>query len=471
MGLTDLLEEDAKRWGETCAGMGRRQIMRVTGLGQERARRLAARLRQVPAAPAQNDAQNGPKASGVTIQRQPNGDLHVEAQGREGHPSSPLGQGPVRNLDELMAEAEIDPAAWTTDDFKVRTWPTAMRFRRTGSDGQRLDDEVVVVRNWYCAATFRRRLDRVTSPADWGARLERRERPNVTATRVAVVIPDIHVGYRWGRGHQALHPLHDWAAIDAVFQLVHVVRPDVVQVLGDLLDNAAFSTKFPVALELRDTVRPSLLTGHAILRQIRIDCPSAEIDYQGGNHESRGERGAVGTEFDGLTPADDVDGAPLLSFARMLGLDALDISWRNYGEHRWLFERILVEHGSKVKSRGGLTVAEIIRDAQTSVLFGHIHRAEMASRTIHGPAGRRVITACSPGTLARIDGTVPGVSNRPDWQQGVALVSFDGGQEHIELVPIHDGVLYWRGERFEGDGDRLADEVAKQIRYPQIAST
>jgi hypothetical protein len=381
------------------------------------------------------------------------------------------GQGLVRNLDDLAREAGIDLAVWAADDFKVRTWATPMRRRRAGVDGKRADDEVCVVRSWYVAAAFRRRLDTLTAATDWTPR------PRVAPIRsaavpVAVLLPDMQIGYRWGPRHRQLLPLHDWAAIDAALRFVRVVQPQVVQNLGDGLDFAAFSTKFAVPLELRDTARPSLLTAHAILRRQRDAAPSAEIDYQGGNHEARSETALIGTEYDGLTTAGAPDGPPVLSFAHLLGLDALDVTWRRYGEHRWLFDRVLVHHGDVVRAKGGGTVAAVIRDAHHSVVFGHIHRLELASRTIHGPAGRRVITAATPGCLCRTDGAVPGVSQRPDWQQGVGLVWWDETrqQEHIELIPIHDGVLVWRGERIEGEGAELAAEVGAAIGWPQVAA-
>lgn len=480
----DLLKEDVVRWGSEVAGLSYRQILGHTDLGTSRAERLHAwlhrfglELPELESAPLQeelevaDEASEPPASPGVTVrQRSEGADLEVEAQGNDAH-SSERDQGVVRNLEELMAQADIDPAQWTADDFQARTWATPMRRRRMGEGGVRLDDEISVVRSWYVSAKFRRRLDKVTSAADWGKRVPRRARAVTSPSVAAVIFPDMQLGYRWGRGHQVLEPLHDWAAIDAGLRLLQLVQPDVVQNLGDGLDFAAFSTKFPVALELRDTTRPSLLSMHALLRMQRELVRGAEIDYQGGNHEERSERALVGTEYDGLTRADAPDGPPVLSFASLLGLDALDITWRRYGEHRWLFDSVLVHHGDKVKSRGGLTAADVIRDAQSSVLFGHIHRLEQASRTIHGPAGVRTITAASPGCLCRVDGAVPGVTKRPDWQQGMGIVWWDAArkQDHLELIPIHDGILYFRGDRIEGDGVRLAAEVAEQIRYPQVA--
>lgn len=774
------LAEDLERWGAECASLSYRQILSHTDIGSARAERLCAWLKRNPP-PLGGTATAPPTtAPSVTVTQVAADEIKVEVKGQH-HPSAELGQGVVRNLSELVAEAAIDLSEWAADDFTVRTWSTPMRMRRKDAD-----DELAVVRNWYASAKFHRRLDGCVSAADWGERVKRTPRP-AAKVMTALCIPDIHIGYRWSRGHQALVPLHDWAALDAVLQLLEVAGPDVVQILGDVLDHAAMSTKFQVPLALRDTVRPSLLTTHAILRSVRLAARCAAIDWTGGNHDchdtetecltrrgwlrydelrdddqvlsldtdtwtcewspinrrvvadysgpmvsidaggvralvtpnhrvltgnrirewgfeyaenltgagrrfipasgdmpnpgvqmsddeialagwiltdggistdgrvsiyqskdgaeierlltalglehtkstrnrkieavcgrelvapprpqveyrlraassrrvrewlpskafpawagelsggqfevfiraiiagdgswaksgraaciygkrdfldavqavavqhgwrarisqarhndhrlyvcraptldidcaqtvsmveytgkvwcltvprgnfmirrngaahfsgnSRSERAHIGTEWDGMTTAADPGGPPVLSFAHLLGLDALDITHRDYGAHRFLFDSILVHHGDKVKSRGGLTVADTIRDAQTSVVFGHIHRVEQASKTLHTPHGPKVITAVSPGTLARIDGSVPGVSERPDWQQGVAVCTYDTetGQDHWELVHIHAGRLHWRGHAIQGDGARLSREVAAQIKYPQIA--
>lgn len=467
------LTEDVTRYAAEIEGMSYRAVIAHTGLGHARAERLHAWVaRNGATPPTGGPADATPELADPEVQvHQTNPDeMRVEIKGQEGHPSAPEGQGIVRNLDELIAQADIDPLQWHADDFKVRTWSTPMRLRRAGTDGKR-EDEIAVVRNWYASATFRRQPFYTAAPPDWGKRIARRPRPRSGPMRTAVVVPDMHVGYAWSRCRRYLVPLHDWAAIDAVQQLIQTIQPDVIQHLGDGLDAAEFSERWAVPLELRATADPAARTLHAILRRQRETVPHAEIDWQDGNHDDRPERAHVGTPYDGLRPADDPDGPPLLSFARMVGLGALDITSRPYGHHRWLFDRILIHHGDKVKSRGGLTVAETVRDAEHSCIYGHIHRVEQASKTRHGPRGIRVVTHASPGTLGRLDGFVPGVSKRPDWQQGVAVVCFDedAGQEHIELLSIHAGTLFWRGQRFVGDAARLAAEVAEQARYPQIA--
>lgn len=404
-----------------------------------------------------------PKEPHVDIKQEDEDTLHVSAKG----------QGIVRNLDELYDVAEISPADWAADDFQARTWATPLRQRVEDGTGK-VKDKIVVVRSWYISAKFRRRLDINVTYPEWKAPAPMVRKPS-SLVPSAIILPDWQTGYRWQNKHRKLLPLHDWNALDAALQLTAMLNPTIVQMLGDNIDLAPFSTKYDLSNDLRDTTIPSILTVHSLLRRLMAVAPHAEVDWQGGNHDDRGQRAVRGRgtgleEMDNLTTADNPNGAPVLSFAHLVGLEKLGISWRPYHEERWLWNAVRIHHGELVRSGGGKTVAKALQDATHSQLFGHIHRREIAAKTIWGPKGRHEIYAASPGCLCDVSGNVPGVSAHPDWQQGIGIVWWDEarGQEHIEIVPIHNGVLVWKGERIVGDGARLSEEIAEEIGWPQI---
>lgn len=470
------LDADFTQWGHAVKGYSRPQIMEITGLSSARAERLGAWIKygsRIEVAPTLVPANDGSErlAEPSTTYSQINEDeFKLVIEGNGGHPSAPLGQGVVRNLDELYEQANIDPRVWTTDGFEVSSWPTTMRLRKTGTEGQRLDDEIAVIRSWRVVAKFRRKVDDPVGETDWtGEPLRRQPRVSQGSTKSCLVVPDMHIGYAWAENHTALVPLHDWNAIDCMLQVQAMLQPDEIQNLGDFLDLAPFS-RFDCPLALRDTTNPAIRTAYSIFRMQREISPGALFDVQGGNHDNRTERAHIGTEWDGLTSAKGK--APALSFATLCHLDELDITWRNYGDHRYLFGKVKIHHGDVIKSKGGLTVAKVIENSETSVGFGHIHRLEQASRTVWGPNGPRVRTAFSPGTLARTDGMVPGVSRTPDWQQGFAIVYYDEeqDQEYVELIQIVRGTCFFRGQRIVGRGAELAALVAKQVAYPQIVA-
>jgi hypothetical protein len=127
--------------------------------------------------------------------------------------------------------------------------------------------------------------------------------------------------------------------------------------------------------------------------------------------------------------------------------------------HIWLNKKIRIIHGNKVKSSGS-TAHMYLGNEKTSVIYGHIHRIELAYKTREDFDGPRTIMAASPGCLARIDGAVPStkggvdLDGRPlvsheNWQQGLAIVEYETvGKNRFtyESIPIFDGTASWRGK-------------------------
>jgi hypothetical protein len=77
----------------------------------------------------------------------------------------------------------------------------------------------------------------------------------------------------------------------------------------------------------------------------------------------------------------------------------------------------------------------------------------------------------SPGCLCRVDGAVPGVSSRPDWQQGFGVITRhrETGATTMHPVQIHDGIAMYGGKTYSGV-DRTA-EIADALGYPQMVAT
>jgi len=208
-----------------------------------------------------------------------------------------------------------------------------------------------------------------------------------------------------------------------------------------------------------------------MLAQLR-SVSTARIIYVEGNHDARIKR-AITSSLDAaanLRPANDPTGPEVLSIERLLCLADLDIEYVGpYGEEFWLWDKVRITHGDTVRGGGGKTAVARLAKTTSSEIYGHIHRLESVSRTIHGPNGPEVITCMSPGCLAHIDGRVPG-SRRPDYQQGVGICYLDDREQvHMSVLPIHDGRLVYAGVTIEGQ-DR-GDEIAEDIGYPQAASS
>jgi hypothetical protein len=237
--------------------------------------------------------------------------------------------------------------------------------------------------------------------------------------------------------------------LDLALQVATAENPSDIVLLGDMLDLEGLS-KYLSPPDSANLVQAAICELHGWLSDLRAACPSAKITYLEGNHEARLAKTVMAqiSEAYGLRRADKMSEGPVLSVPYLLGLEGLGIEYIGpYGADYWLWNTVQILHGEVVRQGGGSTVAGLLRAHDHCVIQGHIHRLEQASRTVASPTGPHTYWACSPGTLARIDGAVPGAS-RPDWQQGLALVrDLDSGPA-LELAQIQAGEVFVGGRGY-----------------------
>jgi hypothetical protein len=177
-----------------------------------------------------------------------------------------------------------------------------------------------------------------------------------------------------------------------------------------------------------------------------------------GNHEQRLVKAMIGTDAEeavDLRPVFAPRSAPVLrckpSSAQTTSESRLPTP---YPDGRIIWNgNIWAMHGDRVgRGRGG-TVAKYLGDSPSmSVVFGHVHRVEMAWATTHSARGEREFMAWSPGCLCRIDGAVPASQSRHDWQQGAGVLEYEPhGREYFapHQVRIQGGRALWRGHVYE----------------------
>lgn len=360
---------------------------------------------------------------------------------------------PIMNLDELLRHSGTSLDTHEVTSHKVNSWSTVTK----GADG-----EPKVTRLWQVAASLRPRLVPLVAPS-WGP-----PPPYIPPSGEDVglvqagILPDMQIGFRWrglSEGDPWAEPYHDRKAIDIAIQVLALTQPEVVVLLGDNLDFQTLSLRWPSPPDAMQTVAIAIAEYRWVLWRIRQVCPRARIIYMLGNHEDRlrkylDERAG---ELNGLTHA---DGRKVLCLRSILGLDELHIETVDYPQPFWLWDQVEIEHGRTVRRGGGATAATVASQREHSVIYGHIHRQEVAHRTVETPFGKREYVVGSPGCLCRIDGAVPG-SDRPDWQQGVGVLSLvDGQNEHLELVRIQDGKAFYGSQLLVGQ-DYVHEMVAK----------
>lgn len=360
---------------------------------------------------------------------------------------------PIMNLGDLVHHSGTNLDVHEVTSHKVNSWSTVTK----GVDG-----EPKVTRLWQVTASFKPRLVPLVA-ADWGPPPPYHPpKGKVVGLRQAVILPDMQIGFRWmglAEGDPWAEPYHDREAIDIALQILAATKPEYVILLGDNLDFQPLSLRWPSPPNAMQTTSIALAEYRWLLWRIRQVCPKSKIVYMYGNHEDRlrkylDERAG---ELQGLLQA---NGQQMLSLRNILDLDNLHVTTVDYPQPYWLWGRVEIEHGRTVRRGGGATAATVASQREHSVIYGHIHRQEVAHRSVDTPMGKREYVTGSPGCLCRVDGTVPGV-DRPDWQQGVGVLSLvDDMNEHLELIRIQKGRAFYGSQMLVGQ-DYVTEMVAK----------
>lgn len=268
-----------------------------------------------------------------------------------------------------------------------------------------------------------------------------------------VVFPDIQAGY-WQAADGTLVSTHDDRAVDLALAMTKDVDPDLVVLVGDNADLPQMG-KYRLSPAFLNTMQPTIDWLTTFAARLRAAAPNARIVWLAGNHEERmvnylldNAMAAFGLRQGNTAPT----AWPVLSIPHLCRLDEVGVEYLpGYPANKfWINERLEVIHGDRVKS-GGSTAHVYLNQRKSSVIYGHIHRVEFAMRRFEKWEGPRTIMAATPGCLAKVEGSVPSTKGgidlhgRPltvveDWQQGIAVVTYDDTtdhQFHYNQVPFY----------------------------------
>lgn len=288
----------------------------------------------------------------------------------------------------------------------------------------------------------------------------------------AVIVPDIQIGfYRKSIDSIELEPIHDESAIAVALAVIEEMNPDQVVMVGDNLDFAELG-KYLTAAPFKQMLQASIDRATMLCAQMRAAAPNAKITWIAGNHEARMAR-YIQTNAEaafGITrgKANDElrEGWPVMSVPFLCRMDEFGVDYLpGYPESaHYLNSNLVVVHGDKVVSNNS-TTKKYLDNERISVIYGHIHRNELAYRTYRTDQGPRTIMAASPGCLCRVDGAVPSTKSGMDefgrpilqgaenWQQGLGVVTyqpFGSGNEWFNYEPmwIYKGRGILRGKEY-----------------------
>ena len=379
----------------------------------------------------------------------------------------------IKTLDQLLEACEVDLETWRVDHYLINKWEVGAKSewkdlhyedgKASGdvrSEGLQIEP-LFQVKAWL----IRRKPEPIfptIQPIECNLSFEIPPEPERKGIRRSLIWADSQVGFRRDLRTGVLVPFHDLRAMDVALQIMAAAEPDRVDGLGDSGDWTVWTDRFVREPEFAHTTQPMILVLHWFLAQIRLTVGSdVPVRLHEGNHDLRiNEYIAVHLrEAHELRAADEMDLPPAMSVQRLLALHKLGIEWiGGYPDDEdWLNDHICLAHGDTARSPGN-TAKAITGETDCVKIVGHVHRAEMAIRTVHTRDGNKTALCCCVPCLCKANGEVPGSDNRDDWQNGIAIVDYeaDGTGYSIDMIPIVDGVAIWNGQRFEGR-DRLED--------------
>lgn len=379
---------------------------------------------------------------------------------------------------QILDECKIDTSIWRVERQKIKQWEVAMAPRAIGRtpDWRRDSANPIVVplygyQLWLVRIRPASVIFPEVQPIIFSVSARSLNRPvRLTSPgdiKTAVVLPDIQCGFKRDHRTAALEAFHDRQCMEVAWAITKKVRPDRIILLGDNLDLPEFSDKFVKSPEFYFTTQAAVAELAWWLTRLRSDNPHAQIDYIEGNHDRRFLLSIINhnvASYD-LRPADEMTGPALMSVERLLGLAGLGINYHGpypTGEV-WVNNNLKCHHGHIVRVKSGQTMKVVVEDLRHSEIQGHIHRVEMASKTVWARSGAKVYVGFSPGTLANIrPGRVPAASFRNNWQNGLAVVEYEEGNGFFNTYPLHiyqDQCVYGGTKWVARSEDKIAQEI------------
>jgi hypothetical protein len=272
-------------------------------------------------------------------------------------------------------------------------------------------------------------------------------RPDVITRYIS--IPDSQIGFR--DTSEGLITLHDEKVIQIARQAIKALQGDVLVLQGDTIDLPELTRFDPDSTHFTPrTLQMGIDRAAQFKGELRADNPHADMHELEGNHEMRLGRFVLkhAMMLHGLRQAGTTD--PVLSYPFLTRNKDLNVEYHDgYPASEYQAEDdLLFIHGKEVASNGSTAKKYSDKYPDTNVVFGHIHRHEVHTRT-----SRKGIpyTSASFGTLASITGAVPSYGSgvrqngRPahtveNWQSGFGVIDKYKEGYQFRFIPILGGV-------------------------------
>lgn len=264
-------------------------------------------------------------------------------------------------------------------------------------------------------------------------------------------------------------PFHDKNLHSLFLRWLEENQPHRGVILGDLGDYPDIS-RHPKDPENLALAQECAQESYNILRDYVTASPSTPWDYLIGNHDERIRQYLLNNAplMWGLRTVDTHQGPgeEIHSLRHILRLDELGVNLvEPHGtyEHAQveLSKNLAVKHGWIVRQGSGASALKTLDQTGYSIIVGHTHRQSAVYHSQPEMDGtQRTQIAVEAGCMCRIDKRnefddkgrrFPNYgSGHVDWQQGFATATiFPDGKFSVDLAKYVNGVLLYRGDRYE----------------------
>lgn len=232
-------------------------------------------------------------------------------------------------------------------------------------------------------------------------------------------------------------PYQDNYAVALALKVVQRVKPDAVNVLGDLCDFYKLSRfdKDPDAFDLQTELDEGR-EFFGMLRRVH----GGTVRFLPGNHELRLHKY--------LNRNPELHGLDVLSLPTLLRVTEYGVDYYEH-EIEIVPGKLIAKHGDVVRKYAGYSAkAELERDGYgVSTITGHTHRLA----TIHSTYRGSTVVGIENGCLCDLE---PEYVRNPNWQHGLSIVEVSDDVFNVTAVP------------FLGKGDQMRAIVFGEVVTP-----
>ena len=235
------------------------------------------------------------------------------------------------------------------------------------------------------------------------------------------------------------YPFVDAKADAVAHKIAKAAKPDVIWLLGDVIDFAPIS-RFRDSARYGHTVQDELDEVVAYLQRLRRAHPAAAINYMLGNHENR-------LKYYLWNQAAHLRDLRAARFEHQFMFDChenpINLGIKFYTKKHCLARKFVLKHGSRANL---YSVRWEYEDEGRSGLSAHMHRSGSWAWSRPG-TGRDMWYGV--GCLCDLDPKYKEDDGKPSpWNHGLGVLTKDGGMVGVENIVIEKGAAIWRGRSF-----------------------